>query len=86
MFKVAMFHFFEAACSKLLYIFVVEHTYCSNVVNSKVGWEINRCEIVINISNLAVGVKHSIGRRTTFFPNPHSVKEETSECLPIRQH
>ena len=28
----------------------------SNVVNCKLGWETNRCEIVINISNLTVGV------------------------------
>ena len=39
-----------------------------------------------NISSLTVGVKHSIGLRTTFSPNLHSVEEETLECFPILQH
>ena len=55
-------------------------------MNFNVRQETNRCEIVINISNLTVGVKHSIGPRTTFFPNLHSVDEERLECLPILQH
>ena len=33
----------------------------------------NKCEIVINISNLTVGVKDSIGLRTTFSPNLYTV-------------
>ena len=45
----------------------------------------NRCQIVITMSNLTVGVKHSICRRT-FSPNLHSVEEGTLECLPILQH
>ena len=65
---------------------VVQHTCCSNVLNFKVGQGTNRCEIVINISNLTVGVKHSIGCRTTFSPNLHSVEEESLECLSVLQH
>ena len=65
---------------------MILHLRCSKVVNSKVGRETNRCQIVINISNLIVGVKHSIRCRTTFSPNLHSVEEETLECLPILQH
>ena len=37
----------------------------------------DRCEIDINISNLTDGVKHCIGRRTTFFSNLYSVEEKT---------
>ena len=66
--------------------FIVEHTCCSNVVNSKVGRQMSRCEIVINISNLTLVVKHSIGRRTSFSPNLHSVGEKTLECFLILQH
>ena len=33
----------------------------------------------MNISNLAVGVKHSIRRRTMLSPNLHSVEAETLE-------
>ena len=69
------FFFFAAACCQC--ICVVEHTCCLKDVNSSVGRETNRCQIVINISNLTVGVKHSIGRRTTFSPNLHLVVEET---------
>ena len=39
----------------------------------------NRCQIVMNISNLTVGVKHSIRRRTMLSPNLHSVEAETLE-------
>ena len=42
--------------------------------------------VVKNISNLTVGVKHSIGLRTKFSPNLHLVEGETLECLPILQH
>ena len=45
----------------------------------------NKCELVINISNLTVGVEHSIGLRATFSPNLHSVEEEALECLLILQ-
>ena len=38
-------------------------------------------QLSINISKLAVGVKHSITRRTTFSPNPH-LKEEAT-CFPF---
>ena len=55
-------------------------------MNSRVGQETKRCEIVIKISNLTVGVDHSICRRTTFSPNCHSVEEESLECFPILQH
>ena len=51
-------------------------------MNSKAGGQTNRCEIVINISNISnstVGVKHSIRRRTTLSPNLHSVEAETLE-------
>ena len=58
----------------------------SVVDNSKVGRQTNRCEIVINISNLTVRAKHSIGRRTKFSSNLHSVEEEIFQCLPILQH
>ena len=64
----------DVRCSKLP---CSKYTCCSNVVNSKVGRETNRCEIVINISNLTVGLKHSINQRTTFSPNLHSVEEES---------
>ena len=37
-------------------ICVIDYTCCSNVVNSKVGRQTNRCEIVINKSNLTVGL------------------------------
>ena len=67
--------FFAAVCSQC--ICVVEHTCCLKDLNSNGGRETNRCQIVINISNLTVGVKHSIGRRTTFSPNLHLVVEET---------
>ena len=46
----------------------------------------NRFEILINISTLAVGVKYSIGHRTMFSLNLHSVEEETLESLSILQH
>ena len=46
----------------------------------------NRFEILINISTLTVGVKYSIGRRTTFSLNLHLVEEETLESLSILQH
>ena len=36
-------------------------------------WQTNKCEIVINMSNLTVGVKYSIGLRTMFSPNLYSV-------------
>ena len=78
--------FFAAICPQWYYICDVEHTSCSNVVNSKVCRQMKRCEIVMNIINLTVGVKNSIGYRTTFSPNLHSVEEETSEYLPILQH
>ena len=42
------------------------------------------CEIVMNISNLTVGIKDSIP--TTFSPNLHAVEEESFECLLILQH
>ena len=64
----------DVRCSKLP---CSKYTCCSNVVKSKVGRETNRCEIVINISNLTVGLKHSINQRTTFSPNLHSVEEES---------
>ena len=38
-------------------------------------------QLSINISELTVGVKHSISRRTTFSLNPHLVEEET--CFPF---
>ena len=44
------------------------------------------CNIYIYISSLTVGVKHSIGLRTTFSPNLHSVEEEALECFLILQH
>ena len=55
-------------------------------MNSRVGREMNRFEILINISTLTVGVKYSIGRRTTFSLNLHLVEEETLESLSILQH
>ena len=55
-------------------------------MNSRVGREMNRFEILINISTLTVGVKHSIGRRATFSLNLHTVEEETLECLSSLQH
>ena len=78
--------FLAAIFSQWQCICIVEHTCCSNVANSKLGRQTNRCERVINIANLTLGVKHSIGHRTTFSPNLHSIEEETLECLPILQH
>ena len=78
--------FIAAVCSQLQCICVVEHTCYSNVVKSKVGRQTSRCEIVINISNLTVGVKHSIGCRTTYSPNLCSAEEENLESLAILQH
>ena len=66
---------------------MIVHLRCwAHLLPEQMGRQTNRCEIVINISNLTVGVKHSIGPRTTFFPNLHSVDEERLECLPILQH
>ena len=42
--------------------------------------------VVKNISNLTVGVKHSIGLRTKFSPTVNLVEEESLEYLPILQH
>ena len=50
------FPYFAAVSSQWQCICVVEHTCYSNVVNSKVGREASKCEIVINISNLTAGV------------------------------
>ena len=79
--KFISFFFFAAVCPQPIF---VEHTCCSNVVNSKFGKQTKRCEVdvkYINISKLTVGVKHSIIRRSTFSPNPHFVEEET--CFPF---
>ena len=54
-------------------------------MNSKVGRRTNRCEIVINISNLTVVIKDSIGGRRTLSANLPSVEEETLESLLILQ-
>ena len=50
-FKVATFFFpqlFVPNDSVFAYLIFVEHTCCSNVVNSKVGKQMKRCEIVIH--------------------------------------
>ena len=65
--------FFSFLFPVIVHLRCFKHTCCSNVVNSKVGWQRNKCEIVINISILTVGVKHSIVLRTTFSPTLHSV-------------
>ena len=76
LFKLPCSIFFAAVCSQWWCICVAEHICCSKFVNSKVDHETSRCQIVVNISNLTVGVKHSISCRTTFSPNLHSVEEE----------
>ena len=75
-----MFHFFAAVSSQWWCICVAEHICCSKVVNSKVDHETSRCQIIVNKSNLTVGVKHSISRRTTFSPNLHLVQDVCPFC------
>ena len=67
--------FCAIVCPHVICIFI---TY---FVNSKMGKQTKRYEIVsINISKLTIGTKHSISREM-FSPNPHLVEDAT--CFPF---